>query len=1140
MIETRPPVDSSQRLRALDVTSSFIVQAPAGSGKTELLIQRILSLLATVRSPEEVLSITFTRKAAAEMRKRLLEALEQAVDQPAPAKEHAALTWSLARDVLARDNECGWQLLANPTRLQVMTIDSFSAALVRRMPYLARFGEPPTIADVPIELYRQAAERLLTRLETGEEGQVAIERLLVHLDNRVPLLRDLLVAMLARRDQWLRHLERTAGSAARPALEGALQAYVGSVLQELHARFDPALLAELVILGSWAADNLATEGGDNPLAALCGGNLNPSSAPAELPFWLALAQLLLTADGAVRKAVNKSNGFPAGTDSEVRSMKSRMCAALEKVQGDAELIRLIAGLRKLPAIAYADAQWQVLCALIELLPLAERELRETFRALGQIDFAEVARGALAALGDDLAPGELLLHLDSRLQHILVDEFQDTSRGQYELLSRLTSGWERGDGRTLFLVGDPMQSIYRFREAEVGLFLRVRARGLENVRLEPVALQANFRSHAGLVNWCNEAFAQLFPGVEDDLRGAVPFAAASAVRPALPGQAVTFTCYSGRDDTAEAARTVELVRESYEENPGGSVAILVRSRNHLAGIIPALRAANLTWQAQEIDPLSDRAVIRDLLALTRALLHPADRIAWLAVLRAPWCGLRLDDLLRLCGDHAGITVWECLTGVAGQAQLFNLLSEDGQARLDRILPVLQKALFNKGRVTLRRLVETAWLGLGAPAVLNVADLNDAEEFFSLLEDLDEGGDLLQFSVLEERLSQLYAAPDPAATETLQLMTIHKAKGLEFDTVILPGLGRTVRPSERSLLVWQELPDPTRGEDGLMLAPLPASTSDEHDPSYRAIVDIHAEKERLETLRLFYVATTRARNRLHLLGHAPMNSKGELVPVSGSLLKAVWPILGPAASSRCIDTPLTAATAPPVPGVLLRRIPLDWAAPALAPALEISLPVSSRASDLAHLAAGGRELTLRTEEGRIVGTQIHQWLERIACDGLAVWPVEKLEELRPLLVDSLISGGVPRTRSVDCIERSLAVLATTLRSQRGRWILGNHAQAASELALTGMVDGVRVSAVIDRTFIDAEGVRWVIDYKTMEPGEGMSLESFLAEETGRYSAQLQTYMKLMNTLEPERSVRGALYFPALDAWSEVASSSRVLPD
>ncbi|MCM2263932.1 MAG: UvrD-helicase domain-containing protein [Desulfuromonadales bacterium] len=1122
------PVDSAARRQALTVDGSFIVQAPAGSGKTELLIQRILALLAVVAAPEEILAITFTRKAAAEMRKRLLDALERAQSETPPAEAHAVETWQRARQALARDRERGWGLLEHPARLQVLTIDGLCAALVRRMPYLSCFGEMPAIAEDADELYRDAAERLCARLEGSGPESAALQLLLGHLDNRLPLLRDLLVAMLGRRDQWLRHVQPGGTTTARAALEGVLADYVCQALDDAAAALGPARLTELLHIGRWAAANLEdAAGADNPLAPLLDRSTPPGTGADDLPAWLAITSLLLTGDGQLRspRGLNIKLGFPPGNGSPEAEMKRHMAAQLDDLGADPACAERLQTLRKLPEFAYTDPQWAVLAALIELLPLAVVELRTTFRQHGRIDFVEIARGALAALGDELAPTELLLQLDGRLRHILVDEFQDTSRAQYDLLATLTAGWERGDGRTLFLVGDPMQSIYRFREAEVGLYLRARAHGIGDISLAPLALSANFRSQMGLVDWCNRLFQGLFPVAEDLVRGAVPFVPAEATRPSLTSPAVTATCFTPRDDRAEAARVVELIRQARQDQPGGTIAVLVRARTHLAAIVPALKAAGLHFQAQEIDPLSDRPAIQDLLALTRALLHPADRVAWLAVLRAPWCGLSLDDLLMLVADRPESTLLECLAEAHAPQGLFAGLSAEGLRRLERVTPLLAGAVNRKGRLPLRRLVESTWLALGGPAGLSSSDLTDVDQFLALLDELDDGGDLLCLETLAERLAGLFAAPDAEAGPELQLMTIHKAKGLEFDTVILPGLGRTVGKSDPSLLLWQEDPD-----HGLLLAPIPPSGSDQPEPTYQALAGIHRDKDNLETLRLFYVAATRAKRTLHVLGHTSMDKAGELAtPAAGSLLNAVWKTLAGELSLSVLAVAKEQVEVSAHPGI--RRLPAVWVQPSLAASLPVILPGGRRASGSGYHEPRRLDLSLRTEEGRIIGTAVHGRLERMAQDGLEYWPVERLVTERSFLYEEMMGGGVPRTRIDACLTQALTALERTLSSPRGRWILGPHGDAACELAMTGVIDGVPVHAVIDRTFVDGEGVCWVIDYKTSVPGKEEAFSEFLEREREQYRSQLDDYRKLMALRKPQGEVRAALYFPLVDVWCEI---------
>jgi hypothetical protein len=333
----------------------------------------------------------------------------------------------------------------------------------------------------------------------------------------------------------------------------------------------------------------------------------------------------------------------------------------------------------------------------------------------------------------------------------------------------------------------------------------------------------------------------------------------------------------------------------------------------------------------------------------------------------------------------------------------------------------------------------------------------------------------------------------------------------------------------LLIWQEQPDPLWKSGGLLLAPIPASNRDDPDPTYRASARIHADKERLETLRLFYVAVTRARQNLHLLGHAERRQDGLLAPAVGSLLKAGWVALAEAAKTGVIAA--KQVTGSSLSGMVLRRLPIDWTPPQPVSAVPMVLPGIRRASDAGYHAGKGVGLSLRTEEGRIVGTTVHVWLERLAVDGVENWTNEKLLSIRSVLREQMLGNGVPHMRIDVCVERALTALTKVLHSPRGRWILAAHQGAACEVTLTGMLDGMLVHAVIDRTFVDTEGVRWVIDYKTSVPGDGEPTETFVNREREQYTAQLVDYARLLALQEPQRVVRAALYFTPADIWCEI---------
>jgi ATP-dependent helicase/nuclease subunit A len=1055
--------DSAARLRALDVSQSFIVQAPAGSGKTELLIQRYLKLLETVETPDAVVAITFTRKAAGEMRSRVMEALRAARHGPEPEAEHERLTFEISRQVLDRDRQLGWDLLQNPARLRIETIDALSAAITRRMPWLSRFGAMPEISERADDLYRQAARNTLSHLENGHPG---LAYLLLHLDNDFQKARQLISQMLEKRDQWLRHI----GANLRDEIEVSLQRLILDELAQLRSAF---------------RDDIAVE-----VAFLCELERFPGASLGDVDDWKKIADLLLTQKGELRKRVT---GHP---------LKARCEQLVACLRGEETLVKCLARFRDLPAPQFTEPQWQAVQAAVSVLTLAVAELQLVFRERGRVDFAELSIRASAALGQVDAPEDLALALGQRIQHFLVDEFQDTSYTQFELIQKLTAGWEPGDGRTLFLVGDPMQSIYRFRQADVSLFLKARLEGIGAIRLEPLTLSVNFRSQPGLVEWVNRTFESILPAIDDLESGAVAY---SPSVPGTGGEDAMIGIHALVDGLREADRVVELIGQK----DAGSAAVLVRSRAHLIEIVNALKRHRIVFQAIEIDQLGERQVIEDLMALTFALLHPGDRVSWLALLRAPWCGLTIDDLHALAGADHRATVWD-LIHLPDRG-----LSEDGAARVRRILPVIERSIAERGRRPLREWVENTWQQLGGPAcVPDDTALDDAAAYFDLLEGLAEGADLADFDWFREQVNALFAQPNANAGQ-LQLMTIHKAKGLEFDTVILPGLGSIPRGDEQRLLLWLE----HRGE--LLLAPIAESGGDK-DPIYGYLAGIERRRSDQETARLLYVATTRARRNLHLLGWLPAREDGAPgQPESRSFLKLLWPAMADDFANL----------APGAPGEQtervksIRRLPATWQVPSAPTPVKWNRPGMERVQR--------PEVTFEwaNHRSRYAGAALHGFLQRIAREGLDSWDETAVRSRGETYRAVLTNLGVPPGELDWAAERVQAGLLRTLRDPRGRWVLENHADAASELAIAGLMEGSLCEAVIDRTFIDEHGVRWIIDYKT-SAHEGAGLENFLEQERERYRDQLERYARLM-IQRNNRPIRLGLYFPLLGEWLEWAA-------
>lgn len=1105
--------DAAARREALDITRSFIVQAPAGSGKTELLIQRYLALLASVEKPEEIVAITFTVKAAAEMRARVLEAIEQAASgAQAPDSEHARTTCQLALAALHRDQQRGWRLKQNPSRLRIQTIDALCLSIAGRMPFTSGLNEGPAIEEDPRALYAEAARKTLLHLPENNWIGRAVEALALHLDGRLERIEELLADMLATRDQWLPITGAGGGdrSGWRSALEEAWRRIVAGRLEHARSLFPPELLPQIARCTVAAARNRPGESSLDPWRTGCGF---PGCSPEEIERWRGICSLLLTSNGTLRKSVDRRLGFPPD-----EPMKRAMERVLESLAGNEALREALDEVCALPPAFYSDAQWELLESVLALLPVAVAELALEFARTGKCDFAQVAMAANQALGHLEEPSDLALAMGESVRHILIDEFQDTSVSQLEIVRKLTAFWEPGDGRTLFLVGDPMQSIYRFRQAEVGLFVEVRRDGLPTVHPEPLYLSSNFRSQAGIVRWVNETFASLFPEDEDAATGAVKYARSAEVNPPLSEAAVTVHPLFERAEAEEAALVGDLVEAA--EGKALTTGILVRARQHADLIARELAARGVRFRGVELEPLAARPVVQDLLALTRALRHPLDRVAWLACLRAPWCGLSLDDLEAIAGGDRYKSIWE----LSGRDNLG--LHPESALRLARFRRAMEACLGQRGRAPLHKVVETAWLRLGGPACLRTEnEWEEAEAFLRLLSDLDEGGDVVSLEDLERELDRLYAPPDSQASGSVQIMTMHKAKGLQFDVVILPGLGRRTKSSDQPLLRSVETPHGTGSQ--LLLAARPPRSGNK-DPHYSYLGRLEGAKDRWETLRLLYVAATRARRRLHLVGHAHVNfEKKECSAPGGSLLSYLWPHVKedyekalPAYLRR-----QTGVQGRGTPAFWLRRLPAEWSPP---PA-----PQPVRWKPQLGDAAGEERPPFEWvgDTLRHAGTVVHAYLKRIAEEGVENWDAARVSALGPIVKRWLASLGVAEGELEEGTSRVLTALRETLGDARGRWILSRHAEDQREAAVAGVLEGRVIQRTIDCTFLDETGVRWIIDFKTSFH-EGGRLDAFLDEEVERYRGQMEVYAALLGA-GSEQPIRLGLYFPLHRGWREWAA-------
>ncbi|MEY3953313.1 MAG: hypothetical protein RLZZ397_193 [Pseudomonadota bacterium] len=1137
-------LDEHNRQQALDGNRSFIVQAPAGAGKTELLTQRFLTLLQNVEHPEEIVALTFTNKAAAEMRKRIVESLLAAHRQQPPSQAHKQITYQLSLQVLARDQQLGWGLLQQAGRLQITTLDALCARLARHMPVLSRFGSQPSVTTDAEPFYQRAAQLTLGKLDSASNGdkQVAqaVRLALAHFENDRQRLEGLLLSMLASRDQWLTYAVDHTDTQARLDAQAALSAMVRLELEAVSEVLPHSQQLQIMAAARFAAAHVqealaAKKAVPASLAALEGWHAPLRLTEEDLPLWQGVADLLLTRDANVRKSPPKSLGLTTAT-AEGKAHKETLQAFLDAFNAHPKATQLARVHALIPPI-YDDREWELINSLVRILKDASAELWLAFQEAEQVDFIEITQNALRALGDPNEPTDLALQLDYQIRHLLIDEFQDTSPVQVDLLNRLTTGWQANDGRSLFLVGDPMQSIYRFRKADVGLFLHVQANGIGQVQLQPLQLYRNNRSDQVLVEWVNDSFAHIFSDRADARVGAVRFEPAAATRAPLSDAGVhmhPIPSAEARESTAvvdangvlEAQRVIQIVRQTWTEDRTRSVAVLVRARGHLKSIVEVLRksAPDLPFQAVEIESLGQRQCILDLVSLTHALHHRADRVHWLALLRAPWCGLLLEDLHRLAHDDHRSTIWRLMN----QPKRFEQLSADGQQRLAHVREVLHEALEGQGRMRPRQWIESTWQGLGGPHTLkSERDLLDVQAYFELLDEVDVGG-ALDLQALERQLNLLYAAPEPHTSEPIQIMTIHKSKGLEFDTVILPGLHRQPRNDNQPLMIWDKvlLED---GREHLAAGVVRAGNDQDHESPrpYDLLQAYEKSRSANESKRLLYVAVTRAIRKLHLLAVVESedpSSAGLAIkpPLQGSLLKWLWPTVETSFTAALIaqaakaDLQDDARSLEEFKPWLERLRQVGWPA-ALAPSLNDPVAPSGPAP---HHASNMEASPYAVD----VGVLTHRYLELIAKQGLTTWSESRVQAAQPQQILWFKQKGYNLQKCHQASQEVQQHLLRTLRSERGRWILSAHESAASETPFTTWANGQLQQHVIDRTFVH-DGVRWIVDYKTTVAPDSVD-DTWVADQLLLHREQLLRYVQLFK--DDGLPVRAALYLTGMDCW------------
>lgn len=1076
--------DQEVRDEVVSPHGSYIVQAPAGSGKTTLLVTRYLNLLCVVRQPEEILAITFTNKAAKEMQRRVLAQLLK------PATE-------IAEKALARSEQLGWNITLNSQRLKIQTIDSFAYSLVRRMPLESQLSLDYASLETAPSVYDDAAVEFFELMFAKKQDDLVdtIVNVLGIFDGDTSAGQRTLAEMLQRRHDWIKPMQAflTAlrdGVAAEQLfaqLEHTRNTYVKQLLNTIQNAFEEKLLTRCKKLCRYAANNREVFFGDFE----------------HISDWNFLGELFLTTQNVYRKSVNVSQGFPPGskrgksnkneTDEvdEAASQKNEWLQVLEELQ-EHDYLDSLQVMKRLVSGKITDIQRDKFDSLCRGLPILLQNLNSVFRQRECIDYSELNFAAQRALTNNGEPTDLALALDYRISHILIDEYQDTSESQFDFFASIMASWSPESGNTFFAVGDPMQSIYRFRHANLQLFQRTFKEGLPNVHVHARKLSSNFRSAPALVESVNNVFEHVLGSTENTNYGAVAFAESSPANYSinLDDDVQTLELLliqndeTGYQEAEAVAKQIEDIQKKFSSD--GSIALLVSARTRLSTYFRVFQERGIKWKGVDIVKLVDAPVVQDLYSLVDAFNERRSKLAWMSVFRSPLCGLTLPDLEKLSVFETAEEMLACTN-----------LSELGDKLLSRMRGEFQRTL-QESHLTFRSQIERLWYRLGGNLAYQDDDsLTNAERFFELLESASRGG--FRLDELRSKIDTEYVS-EAGKDADVEVMTIHKAKGLEFDHVLLVDTNRRPVADSHPLVHWLNY------QQALLIA---FNDLENPDPFYQFLLDEEKIRNSNEQKRLLYVAITRAKKTVSVFGRFKDDKQK---PEAKSLLKFLEPFF----NAATVTPPKAAKTAEPESNskVLYRLDPtFMWSEPE--PDFEIDesfkLPIEVDTTV---------DNPINFQLELVLGNLVHKELHRISqCDlNSELFDSNRTTSWRNFLqAEGMTNEDIPRM-----LERTARQLENVLADENGRYILDRaHLEAQSEVSYTGFFNGEIQNVIIDRTFVDEQGIRWIVDYKTTAFSPIKTSEDIVKHSRQNYQTQLSMYARILQAIE-ERPVKCFVYY------------------
>jgi ATP-dependent helicase/nuclease subunit A len=1123
VIDAHREADLAQR-RALDPGASVWVSASAGTGKTKVLTERLLTLMLGGTEPSRILCLTFTRAAAAEMANRVNERLARWTTMPSGelSQELVALTGrhpneddiSAARRLFSR-------VLDTPGGAKIETIHAFCQSLLRRFPLEASVPPEFTVVDE-----RSASEAL----------NDAIAQIIAAA--RAGTRPDLMEALSV--------VARYSADESFAALMVALARERGRLAAAL-AEGEEMLVARLAAAtgippGATAASIAAAfcAGGDLPALRQACEALDAGSPKTDQPRSQIIARWCEDAAGRAAMVDEYLDTFLTQTDAIRETLFTK--AAAKKAGIDLGTILSVEAERAKRfvetqnSLVTLDATRALVClgsAVVEAY-----EARKRLRA--ELDYDDLVLKALDLLDRPGIAPWVLFKLDGGLDHILIDEAQDTNPEQWAIVSILAEEFFAGDDplgrmRTVFAVGDAKQSIYSFQRADPKAFVEMREHFAERVNAvrrdgwRTVPLEVSFRAAEPLLKAVDAIF-----GIEEATNGVALDGAAIRHVAARIGQAGLVELWPPAMPPAEESddpsaddivrrtpsaptrlaraiaatidgwlKTGEMLASHDRKMRAGDIIVLVRRRNaFVEELLRELKRRKVPVAGADRLTLIEQLAVKDLVALGQFLLLPEDDLTLAAVLKGPLFGVTEDQLYDLAYDRGSRSLWSRLLARAGgDAELTYAAGtlKGLLARADFVPPYELYAGILGAEDGRRAMLER----LGPEAE------DPIEEFLALTltyerEHVPSLQGFLHWLVAGDiEVKRDFAGQQ---RDEVRIMTVHGAKGLEAPVVFVPDTMQL--PVQRAGLLWTE-------RDVLPLWRPHADFSTEHHTAARLAL---RRRDLQEYRRLLYVALTRAEDRLYICGWQTRNEGKEA---------ATWHTLC-AAGLRDIAEPFDFDAAPLIGetdgwgGIGLRlsapqtaapkRDALEAAAPVLAavpdwlsrPAPEEpdpprpllpSQPSGAEPATLSPLADGGRDRFKR-------GLLVHRLLQTLP----ALLPAERAAAARRFL--ALPVHALATDEQEDICRETMAVLENPEFAPL--W----SAAAQAEVPVVGLIGGRALSGQIDRIVVTDERVL-IVDYKTIRPPPRSE-----DEVAPVYLQQLASYRAALERIYPGRPVACAI--------------------